>query len=160
MVCYKGWHPYSSCHDERQFDVYRGRGFSAWRLFFGKNVTSFPFIQQPRIERSFELDILSKNFRMKQKKIEILPLTAIAIWLQVVGILKLTDIDGGFDILTLETIFNFPPTCDPWKNEEEEIGGHTVERAHDVTRAASYTLAICWSYRVVHPMGGYAPGVF
>ena len=38
---------------------------------------------QPRIERSFELDILSKNFRMKQKKIykdqRILPLTAIAI---------------------------------------------------------------------------------
>ena len=38
---------------------------------------------QPRIERSFELDILLKNFRMKQKKIDkdqrILPLTAIAI---------------------------------------------------------------------------------
>ena len=38
---------------------------------------------QPRIERSFELDILLKNFCMKQKKIDkdqrILPLTAIAI---------------------------------------------------------------------------------
>ena len=40
-------------------------------------------VSQPRIERSFELDILLKNFRMKQKKIDkdqrILPLTAIAI---------------------------------------------------------------------------------
>ena len=38
---------------------------------------------QPRIERSFELDILLKNFRMKQKKIDkdqrILTLRAIAI---------------------------------------------------------------------------------
>ena len=46
-----------------------------------EKMTSFTL--QPRIERSFELDILLKNFRMKQKKIDkdqrILPLTAIAI---------------------------------------------------------------------------------
>ena len=103
-----------------------------------------------------------KNFRMKQKKIDkdqrILALTAIAIWLQVVGILKLINIDGGFDVLTLDTIFNFPPTCVPWKWRRRNWRPHGGAR--DVTRAASYTLVICWSYRVVRPMGGYAPGVF
>ena len=48
------------------------------RLKLSKNL-----IRNPCIERSFKLDILFKNFRMKQKKIDkdqrILPLTAIAI---------------------------------------------------------------------------------
>ena len=52
-----------------------------YRLFI--DYVSIITSRQPRIERSFELDILLKNFRMKQKKIDkdqrILPFTAIAI---------------------------------------------------------------------------------
>ena len=70
---------------ERQMEE---AGFFANRTPVIRSVVTFMHyhgssIIQPRIERSFELDILLKNFRMKQKKIDkdqrILPLTAIVI---------------------------------------------------------------------------------
>ena len=42
-------------------------------------------------------------------------------------IIKFVNIDGGFDVLALDTIFNFPQLA-ILENEEEEIGGNTVER--------------------------------
>ena len=92
---------------------------------------------------------------MKQKKIDkdqrILPLTAIAIWLQVVGILKFVNMDGGFNELTVGTISTFPQLA-LLENEEEEIGGHTVERVTSLARRVTHSLfvdLIGWSARSV-----------
>ena len=51
------------------------------------------------------------------------------------------NIDDGFDVLTLLTIFNFPQLAF-LENEEEEIGGHTVERVTSLSRQLTQWLFI------------------
>ena len=57
------------------------------------------------------------------------------------GILKVANIDGNFDALTLGTIFNFPQLALLENEEEEIVGPHNV--ASDVTVTTSSTLVIC-----------------
>ena len=65
------------------------------------------------------------------------------------GIFKPINIDGGFDVLTLDTIFNFSQLA-LLENEEEELGGHTVEGVTSLARRVTHWLfvdLIGWSAR-------------
>ena len=75
------------------------------------------------------------------------------------GILKFVKIDGGFDELTILVLFSTFPQLALLENEEEEIGGHTVERVTSLARQAPRWLFVDLIGRY-HPMGGNAPGVF